>query len=57
MTFIGLAVMILMIPLNGVVAQKMKKYQVSGTKLLKNLFQKFEWNMLDSFIKKGIAIF
>jgi hypothetical protein len=24
----GLAVMILMIPLNGVVAQKMKKYQV-----------------------------
>ena len=31
-TLAGLAVMILMIPLNGVVATKMKKYQISQMK-------------------------
>jgi hypothetical protein len=28
--FLGLAVMVLMIPINGVVASKMKKYQVTN---------------------------
>ena len=49
---IGLAVMILMIPINGIVAQKMKKYQVRHNPFLffLSLFRPMQCDQIGLFI-------